>query len=269
MQYDGLAVGVALLALLALLVAARILWRSDWLLGWLRGSAGLLLLALAGLIALVANDVRSYQPLPEGKPLVTLSFQALGPQRYQVSLLQGAEERLITLEGDLWQLDARLLHWKGLAGLIGLQPGYRLEQVSGRFLAIEQQDVAQFTRVALSASPYGIDLWRWLRAGQHDQGFRQGVRAVRHPLQRPATGPDRHQVCLGPDQERQHPQHRPAAHSAQARGGPERNGRRRALPGKFRVQLHHRCGAERRRRLLVVSVYPHKKGEPVAPLFLC
>lgn len=168
MQYDGLAVGVALLALLALLVAARILWRSDWLLGWLRGSAGLLLLALAGLIALVANDVRSYQPLPEGKPLVTLSFQALGPQRYQVSLLQGAEERLITLEGDLWQLDARLLYWKGLAGLIGLQPGYRLEQVSGRFLAIEQQDVAQFTRVALSASPYGIDLWRWLRAGQHD-----------------------------------------------------------------------------------------------------
>lgn len=168
MQYDGLAVGVALLALLALLVAARVLWRSDWLLGWLRGTAGLLLLALAGLIGLVANDVRSYQPLPADKPLVTLGFQALGPQRYQVSLLQGAEERLITLEGDLWQLDARLLHWKGLAGLIGLQPGYRLEQLSGRFLAIEQQDVAQFTRVALSESLYGIDLWRWLRAGQHD-----------------------------------------------------------------------------------------------------
>jgi len=177
MQYDGLAVGVALLALLALLVAARILWRSDWLLGWLHGSAGLLLLALAGLIALVANDVRSYQPLPEGKPLVTLSFQALGPQRYQVSLLQGAEERLITLEGDLWQLDARLLHWKGLAGLIGLQPGYRLEQVSGRFLAIEQQDVAQFTRVALSASPYGIDLWRWLRAA----ALPPGPIAIRSP----------------------------------------------------------------------------------------
>ena len=168
MQYDGLAVGVALLALLALLVAARVLWRSDWLLGWLRGTAGLLLLALAGLIGLVANDVRSYQPLPADKPLVTLSFQALGPQRYQVSLLQGAEERLITLEGDLWQLDARLLQWKSLAGLIGLQPGYRLEQLSGRFLAIEQQDAAQFTRVALSESLYGIDLWRWLRAGQHD-----------------------------------------------------------------------------------------------------
>ena len=168
MQYDGLAVGVALLALLALLLAVRTLWRSDWLLGWLRGTAGLLLLALAGLIGLLAEDVRSYQPLPEGKPLVTLSFQAQGPQRYQVSLLQGGEERLLTLEGDLWQLDARLLRWKGLAGLIGLQTGYRLERLSGRFLAIEQQNMAQHTRVSLSHSAYGIDLWHWLRAGQHD-----------------------------------------------------------------------------------------------------
>ena len=184
MQYDGLAVGVALLALLALLVAARILWRSDWLLGWLRGSAGLLLLALAGLIALVANDVRSYQPLPEGKPLVTLSFQALGPQRYQVSLLQGAEERLITLEGDLWQLDARLLQWKGLAALIGLEPGYRLEKLSGRFLSIEQQSLAQHARVALAHSPYGIDLWRWLRLGQRDLFVfdPQGLRVTYLPI---------------------------------------------------------------------------------------
>ena len=89
MQYDGLAVGVALLALLALLVAARILWRSDWLLGWLRGSAGLLLLALAGLIALVANDVRSYQPLPEGKPLVTLSFLVTTPEAWVTALGDG------------------------------------------------------------------------------------------------------------------------------------------------------------------------------------
>ena len=88
--------------------------------------------------------------------------------RYRVNLLEGGEEREVTLEGDLWQLDARLLGWKGLAALIGLQPGYRLEKLSGRFLAIEQQQSARFARVALAESPYGIDLWRWLRAGQHD-----------------------------------------------------------------------------------------------------
>ena len=72
------------------------------------------------------------------------------------------------LEGDLWQLDARLLDWKGLAALIGLQSGYRLEKLSGRFLAIEQQQTARHARVDLAHSPYGIDLWRWMRLSQRD-----------------------------------------------------------------------------------------------------
>lgn len=168
MQYDGLALGIALLAVVALLLAGRVWLGGSWLLGWLRGTCGLLLLGVAGFIALLATDLRSYQPLPEGKPLVTLSFQAQGAQQYQVSLLQGANERVVTLEGDLWQLDARILQWKGLAALIGLQTGYRLEKLSGRFLAIEQQDQAQHTQVALAESLYGIDLWRWLRGGPHD-----------------------------------------------------------------------------------------------------
>ncbi|MBM7062030.1 hypothetical protein JQX08_15060 [Pseudomonas sp. UL073] len=168
MQYDGLAWCIALLALLALLVAARILFNRHWFLGWLRGTCGLAFLALAGLVALVAYDLTSYSALPQGKPIVTVSFQADGSQRYRVSLLEGADERNVTLEGDLWQLDARLFRWKGLAELIGLAPGYRLEKLSGRYLAKEQQDMAQHGQAVLAQSRYGIDLWRWLRVGQHD-----------------------------------------------------------------------------------------------------
>lgn len=168
MQYDGLAWFTGLLALLALFIAARILFAPNWFLDWLRGTAGLAFLALALLIGVIAYDLRSYDPQVQDKPLVTLSFSADGPQRYRVNLLEGGEEREVTLEGDLWQLDARLLGWKGLAALIGLQPGYRLEKLSGRFLAIEQQQSARFARVALAESPYGIDLWRWLRLGQRD-----------------------------------------------------------------------------------------------------
>ncbi len=168
MQYDGLAWFTGLLALLALFIAARILFAPNWFLAWLRGTAGLAFLALALLIGVIAYDLRRYDPQVQDKPLVTLSFSADGPQRYRVNLLEGGEEREVTLEGDLWQLDARLLGWKGLAALIGLQPGYRLEKLSGRFLAIEQQQSARFARVALAESPYGIDLWRWLRLGQRD-----------------------------------------------------------------------------------------------------
>ena len=47
------------------------------------------------------------------------------------------------LAGDLWQLDARIIQWKGLAALIGLAPGYRLQSLGGRFLAIEQESQAR------------------------------------------------------------------------------------------------------------------------------
>jgi len=167
MQYQGLAWVLALLGVLSSLIAARILFNRHWFLGWLRGTCGLAFVALAGLIGLLAWDVSSYRAWPQEKPLATLSFKAEGPY-YRVDLLQGATERSVLLEGDLWQLDARFMRWKGLAQLIGLQPGYRLEKLSGRFLSIEQQNLAQRTRVELARSPYGVDLWRWLRLGQRD-----------------------------------------------------------------------------------------------------
>lgn len=167
MQYQGLAWVVALVAVLSTLIGARILFNRHWFLGWLRGTCGLVFLALAGFIGLLAWDISSYRAMPQDKPLATLSFKADGAY-YRVEVLQGGEERSVLLEGDLWQLDARLMQWKGLAQLIGLQPGYRLEKLSGRFLSIEQQNLAQRTRVELASSPYGVDLWRWLRLSQRD-----------------------------------------------------------------------------------------------------
>lgn len=167
MQYGGLTWVTAFLAILVAFVAARILFSRQWFLGWLRGTCGLAFLGLAALIGVLAYDLHSYAAIPQDKPLVTLSFKADGPL-YRVSVLEGSQERSVNLEGDLWQLDARFFHWKGLAALIGLQPGYRLEKLSGRFLSIEQQTLAQHGQAELAKSPYGIDLWRWLRLGQHD-----------------------------------------------------------------------------------------------------
>lgn len=168
MQFIGLAIGFAVLALVVLLFASRILIAEQWLLGWLRGMVGLSLLAVALTGGLLAYDISTYRAIPQDQPLFTLSVQAQSAQRYQVTLLEGVTERSFLLDGDLWQLDARQLKWKGLADLIGLQPGYRLQTLSGRFLAIEQQELAQFTKVDLAQSLYGIDFWYWLRSLQKD-----------------------------------------------------------------------------------------------------
>ncbi|HAV04113.1 hypothetical protein HBN77_13995 [Pseudomonas sp. WS 5018] len=169
MQYLGLAIVVALLALIVLLVALRLLLGGNWFMGWLRGTCGFVVLALAGLIALIGYDISTYTALPpEQKPLVTLTFQAQDAQRYEVTLEQGKETRTVKLEGDLWQLDLNLLRWKSLAELIGLESGYRLERLSGRYLAVEQQNLARHGRVVLSEKPLGMDIWQSLQLGQRD-----------------------------------------------------------------------------------------------------
>lgn len=162
MQYLGLAVVVALVALITALIAMRVLFGGNWLLGWLRGSFGMLVLALAGLIGLIALDVKTYQPLALEKPLASIAFQVDGQQRYQVRIEEDEQVRFVTLEGDLWQLDLRALQWKGLATLIGLKPGYRLEKLSGRYLAVEQQDQLHHPYVELGQSWGGVDFWSWL-----------------------------------------------------------------------------------------------------------
>jgi hypothetical protein len=163
MQYLGLAVVVALVALLTTLVAVRMLAGGSWLLGWLRGTAGMLVLLLAGLVGMVAWDVTTYQSLNSVRPLASLTFHADGQQRYQVKVEEGQHSRYVTLEGDLWQLDVRTLQWKGLAALIGLEPGYRLQRLSGRYLAVEQQDQAPRPYAKLSSGKAGVDLWEWLQ----------------------------------------------------------------------------------------------------------
>jgi len=167
MQYNALAWATALLALLVVFIALRILFGGRWFLAWLRGTSGLVFLAAATLVALVAYDLSRYESLPANKPLLTLSFHRTA-NVYQVDILQGGAQRSVNLEGDLWQLDVRLLQWKGLAALIGLEPGYRLEKLNSRFLSIEQQSQARYTQAELTHSLYGVDLWRWLRLGQHD-----------------------------------------------------------------------------------------------------
>jgi len=164
MQYNGLTWAIALLALLVLVFAWRILARPGWFLGWLRGTCGLAILGLAAVGAVVAYDLHSYTELPAtGRTLASLKFSAEGHQRYRVTIQEGARERNTILDGDLWQLDARVLGWSRLATLIGLRPGYRLDALTSSYRAAEQQAVAESSRAVLAASPYGLDLWRWLR----------------------------------------------------------------------------------------------------------
>lgn len=171
MLFTIVAILLAIVALVCALLALR-LFIGRWLLGWLRGSAGILLTVLAVAIAVGAWDLRGYRPLTETQPIGTLSFNKLETQRFAATLVDpsGAEQRF-ELQGDLWQLDVRLLRWSETLTRLGLKPGYRLDRLSGRYLSLEDERLRPRSVVALGTERPLFDVWAWL----HRTGSTLGI----------------------------------------------------------------------------------------------
>ena len=131
---------------------------------------GALLLAGAALFFVVSLNLHTYNRLTYEQPVAEIVFEARGPQSFRATLAQvpSGELQMFMLAGDEWQLDARVLKWKGWANLLGLDAQYRLERVSGRYRDIAQERNDERTVYGLSENP-GLDLWtmsidhkRWL-----------------------------------------------------------------------------------------------------------
>lgn len=172
MVYTALAGLVLVVALIVVLFAGRLLFKSNWLLGWLRGMLGLLLLGSSAVLALSAVDFYSYRQLSTEETIASISFTKLESQHFKVSLVDSSGvEQTHDLRGDLWQLDARFIKWnKSLAGL-GLTPGYRLDRLSGRYYSLEEEHSAERTVHSLGNSKSVLDVWAWLQQCCRNQSF--------------------------------------------------------------------------------------------------
>lgn len=164
MMYSAVAIGLAILALVVALFGLRLLFNRHWLLGWLRGTIGLTVLVLAVLVGLGAWDLRNYQQILSEQPVATLNFNKLDTQRYSVSLTYpDTRTQAAQLDGDLWQLDVRMLKWSPGLTRLGFKPGYRLDRLSGRYIALEDEHNKPRSVVDLMEKKPLLDAWYWLR----------------------------------------------------------------------------------------------------------
>jgi hypothetical protein len=170
MTSDAIVLLIAIFGLLLLALACQRLFRARFIAATGSGLMGVVLLAVAGLLFVVSLNLHTYNRLTHEQPVAEIVFEARGPQRYRATLAQvpSGEMQMFMLAGDEWQLDARVLKWKGWANLLGLDAQYRLERVSGRYRAIDQERTDERTVYALSENP-GVDVWtlsvdnpRWL-----------------------------------------------------------------------------------------------------------
>jgi hypothetical protein len=87
-----------------------------------------------------------------------ISFQEIGPRHFGSTLKSKNKIEILDLRGDDWQIDARVLKWRGMALLFGFDALYRLDRLSGRYREIDQEKTAPRTVYSLSEGK-GLDLW--------------------------------------------------------------------------------------------------------------
>lgn len=162
---DVVAIALAAFGLIALFVALRRLFRARVFAATRSALTGILLLACAGALIAVSATLHTYARLTHEAPVAELVFEATGPQRFRATLTRVSSGNVQTfdLNGDEWQLDARVLKWRGWANTLGLDARYQLERVSGRFRDIAQEKSEPRTVYAL-AEPQPVDLWLLSRA---------------------------------------------------------------------------------------------------------
>lgn len=108
---------------------------------------------------LLAFSYYGYGRLIDETLVSRIEFSQSAPGEYVARVMvDGRTDRLMTLRGDEWQMDARVINWKPPATLLGLDPIYQLDRLSGRYSDIEDEMTESRTVHSLSdALP--LDIW--------------------------------------------------------------------------------------------------------------
>ncbi len=119
--------------------------------------------AVGGASILLAFSYYGYGRLVDEQLVSRIEFSRESPGEYVARvMIDGQTDRLFTLRGDEWQMDARVVNWKPPATLLGLDPIYQLDRLSGRYADIDEERTSLRTVHALS-DEMTLDVWRVAR----------------------------------------------------------------------------------------------------------
>lgn len=174
---------VALIGFVVLIRSLRALFGGKPVRGVAGAALGGGAIWLASLAAMFGMNVQTYGRLTYERPVATLALRQLGPQYYEVNLIQPAPEgqqdgrtaaasALYPVHGDDWRIEAQVLKWKPWANVLGLDSQYRLDRLSGRYRSIEQELHGERSAYDLGAAanaehngaiPYKVEAWDAIR----------------------------------------------------------------------------------------------------------
>ena len=115
----------------------------------------------AGVILLLS--FLSYGRLVEERLVSRIEFRRISPEEFQARLIvAGEDDRFFILRGDEWQMDAKIVTWRPPATMLGLDPMYQLDRLSGRYSEVDRE-VSAVRTVHSLAPTIPVDIWRAAR----------------------------------------------------------------------------------------------------------
>jgi len=158
-------IGLGFLALILATLSWRKIKRGRVIGSTLYGLQVLLALTILIVLLLILSNLNSYQRLTFEEDIFDVAIKRIAVQKYQLELIYAEPAprpgvgQIYTVSGDEWQLDTRIIKWKGWANLLGMNSYYRLHRLSGRYAEINQANSLPHTAYQLSDPDNGISIW--------------------------------------------------------------------------------------------------------------
>ena len=150
---------LALVAVFFVLAMFRNLRRGRVLRASASFAGGVSTASLGGAGMILLGSIYGYDQLTDEQIVSLIEFQQKAPGEYTARLMiDGQADRVLTLSGDEWQIDARVVSWKPPATILGLEPIYQLERLSGRYSDIARE-LSEPRTVHALADEKTLDVW--------------------------------------------------------------------------------------------------------------
>lgn len=116
-----------------------------------------------GASIMLAFSYYGYGRLVDEQYVGKIKFSQQAPEQYVARLmLENEQDRMYDLQGNEWQMDARVVTWKPPATILGLDPIFRLDRLSGRYSEVDDE-LSKVRSVHALSEPVTLDVWQIAR----------------------------------------------------------------------------------------------------------
>lgn len=116
-----------------------------------------------GASIMLAFSYYGYGRLVDEQTIGRIAFTQSAPEQFVARLmLDDRQDRMFELLGNEWQMDARVVTWKPPATMLGLDPIFQLDRLSGRYSSLDDER-SKVRSVHSLSEPITLDVWQFAR----------------------------------------------------------------------------------------------------------